>query len=209
MAQKESKLNFQMAGEQRKLAHAAKRDSSAMKTISLLGAIFLPGAFIASIFSTTFFNFQFPHPTTVVSSDFYIFWVVTIPATLIVMALWYSWETRRERMYKAEDEDLERGVDDMEVAIQALMRKRTMSKKTTWNNEKNGDASTNGPSGGIHLPGTGKPSKRADPLTEKNTANATTNGTAGKPATTNGTTGKPKVRIAAPPPDKHEKGKDE
>ena len=36
-----------MAGEQRKLAHASKRDSGAQKTIALLGAIFLPGAYLA------------------------------------------------------------------------------------------------------------------------------------------------------------------
>jgi hypothetical protein len=47
IAQKESKLNFQMAIEQRKLARASKRDSSTMKTISLLGSIFLPGAYLA------------------------------------------------------------------------------------------------------------------------------------------------------------------
>jgi hypothetical protein len=47
IAQKESKLNFQMAGEQRKLAHASKRDSSTMKTVSLLGSVFLPGSYLA------------------------------------------------------------------------------------------------------------------------------------------------------------------
>lgn len=47
IAQKESKLNFRMAGDQRKLAHGSKRDSYAMKTISLLGAVFLPGAYLA------------------------------------------------------------------------------------------------------------------------------------------------------------------
>lgn len=36
-----------MAGEQRKLAHASKRDSGAQKTIALMGAIFLPGAYLA------------------------------------------------------------------------------------------------------------------------------------------------------------------
>lgn len=35
-----------MAGEQRKLAHASKRDSSTMKTISLLGSVFLLGAYL-------------------------------------------------------------------------------------------------------------------------------------------------------------------
>jgi hypothetical protein len=36
-----------MAGEQRKLAYASKRESTAMKVISLLGSIFLPGAYLA------------------------------------------------------------------------------------------------------------------------------------------------------------------
>lgn len=47
-----------MAGAQRRLAHSSKRDSNSMKTLSLLGAIFLPATGLASIFSMTFFNFQ-------------------------------------------------------------------------------------------------------------------------------------------------------
>lgn len=47
-----------MAGDQRRLAYASKRDSTSMKTISLLGSIFLPATLLASIFSMTFFNFQ-------------------------------------------------------------------------------------------------------------------------------------------------------
>jgi len=58
IAQKESKLGLQMAGEQRRLAHAAKRDSTSMKTLSLLGAVFLPATYLASVFSMTFFDFQ-------------------------------------------------------------------------------------------------------------------------------------------------------
>lgn len=57
MAQKESKLNLEMAAQQRRLAHASKRDSTAMKTLSLLGAVFLPGTFLSSVFSMTFFDF--------------------------------------------------------------------------------------------------------------------------------------------------------
>ena len=47
-----------MAGAQRRLAHASKRDSNSMKTLSLLGAIFLPATYLASVFSMTFFNFS-------------------------------------------------------------------------------------------------------------------------------------------------------
>lgn len=45
-----------MAADQRRLAHASKRDSTSMKTISLLGAIFLPATLLASVFSMVFFN---------------------------------------------------------------------------------------------------------------------------------------------------------
>ncbi|KAH8815605.1 hypothetical protein F5884DRAFT_772905 [Xylogone sp. PMI_703] len=138
IAQKESKLNFQMAGEQRKLAHASKRDSAAMKTISLLGAIFLPGAYLASVFSMTFFNFQEGAPT--VSGQFWIYWVITIPLTIGIVAAWYVYEKRRESQYDKEDRDLEAGSEAMEKEIMAMMRKRTMSKASTW--EKKTDMST-------------------------------------------------------------------
>jgi hypothetical protein len=134
IAQKESKLNFQMAGEQRKLAHASKRDSAAMKTISLLGAIFFPGAYLASVFSMTFFNFQ--NGDSSVSNHFWIYWAVTIPVTVIIVAIWYIWEKRRETKYDKEDTDLEKGSEDMEKNIMATMRKRTMSKASTWDTKK-------------------------------------------------------------------------
>lgn len=118
-----------MAGEQRKLAHASKRDSEAMKTISLLGAIFFPGAYLASVFSMTFFNFQ---TDATVSSSFYIYWVVTIPVTVAVVLGWYVWEKRRDRQYEQVDRDLEQGSEEMELQIMAKMRKRTMSKVNTW-----------------------------------------------------------------------------
>jgi len=134
IAQKESKLNFQMAGEQRKLAHAAKRDSAAMKTISLLGVIFFPGAYLASVFSMTFFNFQ--DGASTVSEQFWIYWAVTIPITIFIVAVWYVWEKRREAKYDKEDMDLEKGSEDMEKSIMATMRKRTMSKASTWGTTK-------------------------------------------------------------------------
>ena len=119
-----------MAGEQRKLAHASKRDSTAMKTISLLGAIFFPGVYLASVFSMDFFNFQ--SGGLAISNWFWIYWVVTLPTTAIIVALWYVWERRREARYDREDTDLEKGSEDMEKNIMATMRKRTMSKASTW-----------------------------------------------------------------------------
>ena len=120
-----------MAGEQRKLAHASKRDSSAMKIISLLGAIFFPGAYLASVFSMSFFNFQ-DNDQPEISTRFWIYWVVTIPLTVVIVGIWWVWERRREAKYDKEDADLEKGSEDMEKSIMATMRKRTMSKASTW-----------------------------------------------------------------------------
>lgn len=123
-----------MAGEQRKLAHKAKRDSAAMKTISLLGAIFFPGAFLASMFSTSFFDFSTSTEAhqEMVSSTFWIYWVITIPVTMAIVGAWWVWEKKRDERYEREDRDLEAGSEDMERVIMAAMRKRTMSKHSTW-----------------------------------------------------------------------------
>ncbi|CRK12188.1 hypothetical protein BN1708_017142, partial [Verticillium longisporum] len=83
LSQRESKIQFQMAGEQRRLAHASKRDSTAMKTISLLGAIFLPGTFLASVFSMTFFDFG-AGAETVVSTQLWVYFVITVPVTAAI-----------------------------------------------------------------------------------------------------------------------------
>jgi len=156
IAQKESKLSLKMAGEQRRLAHAAKRDSNSMKTLSLLGAIFLPATYLASLFSMTFFDFNDNNnysrnngpvsteggQTTeqqdgndknrVVSPDLWIYFVITVPITIIIVLVWRFWDRRREMKFEKEDADLEEGIEHMEQQIMAAMRKRTLSKVRTW-----------------------------------------------------------------------------
>ncbi|KAK0748624.1 hypothetical protein B0T21DRAFT_389452 [Apiosordaria backusii] len=157
IAQKESKLSLKMAGEQRRLAHNAKRDSSSMKTLSLLGAIFLPATYLASVFSMTFFDFndnnnysrnngpvsgsgangtgsggEEREKNQVVSPDLWIYFVITVPLTLLIVLIWRIWDKRRDRKYEKEDADIEEGIEVMEQQIMAAMRKRTLSKVRTW-----------------------------------------------------------------------------
>jgi hypothetical protein len=127
-----------MAGEQRNLAHASKRDSYAMKTISLLGAVFLPGAYLASVFSTTFFNFTFATPSSVVSEQFYIYWATTLPITALAVLGWWAWEHWSAKRHRLEDEDLEKQISQMEIDITTSMRKATMKKGEkagTWDTQ--------------------------------------------------------------------------
>jgi hypothetical protein len=55
---RESRLKLEITGQQRLLAVAAKRDGQSTKTLALLGAVFLPGTYLASVLSMTFFDFQ-------------------------------------------------------------------------------------------------------------------------------------------------------
>lgn len=66
-----------------------RQDSSAMKSIAILTLIFLPLTGIASLFSTPFFDVEGPH--LFVSVSIWIFWVVTVCLTLLIVAFWLWW----------------------------------------------------------------------------------------------------------------------
>lgn len=138
-----------MAGEQRRLAHAAKRDSTSMKILSLLGAIFLPATYLASVFGMTFFEFlpdgdrragsggsdatdSSSSPRGPVAPELWIYFAITVPMTLIIVLLWWWWDRRRDARHAKEDADVEQGIEKMEGQIMAMMRKRTMNKVRTW-----------------------------------------------------------------------------
>ncbi|KAI0011804.1 hypothetical protein F4779DRAFT_158639 [Xylariaceae sp. FL0662B] len=151
MAQKESKLNLEMAAQQRRLAHASKRDGTAMKTLSLLGAMFLPGTFMASVFSMTFFDFNVgpnysgdPDDSSgegvQVSNMLWLYFVVTIPLTLIIVLFWWFLDRRREKRYEQEDVKIEKGIEQMEREILAIMRRKTLGKASTWSSVSPGNA---------------------------------------------------------------------
>ena len=89
------------------IAKATKRDSSAMTTIAILTIIFLPGAFVAALFSMNMFNWDAGAGEPVVSSRFKYYWAVTVPLTIVVIMVWIitnllylkfrSWQKKRER----------------------------------------------------------------------------------------------------------------
>lgn len=67
------------------------------------------------------------------SKFLWIYFVITIPLTLLIVGSWWFLDRRRERQYALEDEDIERGIERLETDILAVMRKKTMSKASTWN----------------------------------------------------------------------------
>lgn len=78
IGQRDDKLNIE-------IATAARRDSNAMQIIAAVTLVFLPGTFTATLFSTTFFNFQ-NRTSKVVSWWLWLYFVVMVVLTLAVLA---------------------------------------------------------------------------------------------------------------------------
>ncbi|KAL5629046.1 hypothetical protein BROUX41_002437 [Berkeleyomyces rouxiae] len=130
IAQRESKLNLVMAREQKIIANASKRDGTTMKTLSILGAIFLPGTYLASVFSMTFFNFQ-DSGVPKVSKDVWMYFALTIPITIFVVTAWFVLEARRKKEHKIQEEQVNDEWDRMEHTIMEQMRIKTIKHQQT------------------------------------------------------------------------------
>ncbi|KAF2662093.1 hypothetical protein K491DRAFT_279713 [Lophiostoma macrostomum CBS 122681] len=78
----------------RDIAQAAKEDSAAMRTLALMSILFLPATFVSSFFSMTMFDWQAERWSEVVSQRLWLYWVVSIPLTLIILTIWYFWHRR-------------------------------------------------------------------------------------------------------------------
>ncbi|KIW93524.1 uncharacterized protein Z519_06129 [Cladophialophora bantiana CBS 173.52] len=102
--QRDSRLNYSVAQSARQIAAASKRDSSAMKTISILTLIFLPGTFVSAIFSTTIFDFTGPDVGYgKVGKAWWIYLLCCLLLTLITVGVWAGWMVWR--LNKATDEE--------------------------------------------------------------------------------------------------------
>lgn len=73
------------------VGRAAQVDSSAMKTIAFLTLTFFPATFVSAIFSMAFFNYDADNDRFRVSKQFWLYWVVAIPITVITGGLWQFW----------------------------------------------------------------------------------------------------------------------
>jgi len=72
-----------------KIGHSTRIDSAAMKTVAFVTTAFLPATFISAVFSMSFFDFNSDEGKWLVSQKFWIYWVVTIPVTVISVSMWF------------------------------------------------------------------------------------------------------------------------
>jgi hypothetical protein len=95
-----------------RLARASRSDSNTMKAITILTMVFLPATFVCSLFSMGFFDFTAaatdeddsnlgaaPHHSTMrVAGQFWIYFAVAVPLTILVLgmcAAWLQWSARQ------------------------------------------------------------------------------------------------------------------
>ncbi|KAH0538327.1 hypothetical protein FGG08_005062 [Glutinoglossum americanum] len=93
------------------ISEEAQRDNSAMITLSIMAMLFLPGTFVAGIFSMAFFNYTSStvggnRESYTVSGMLWLYFAITVPLTLGVFVVWDGW--RRWRL-KAKGRGKKRG----------------------------------------------------------------------------------------------------
>ncbi|KAK2794834.1 hypothetical protein FQN51_000657 [Onygenales sp. PD_10] len=137
IAQLDNRLNAKMSA-------SSSRDSMAMKTLAFITAIFLPGTFVATIFSMDMFTWQgsgsesgsesekSPSNGRMVSPDFWVYWVVSIPLTVMVIVGWRVWWNWEKKNF---DEDVRTEIENIEEPMRWHEAKEAplgRAGKATW-----------------------------------------------------------------------------
>ena len=99
----ETEMSLGVARDSRTIALTSKHDSTSMKTLAAVTVVFLPGTFVASLFSMSMFDWQ-ADAKSVLTPRFWIYWVVTIPLTLATVCAWYVWINRKAAIIRSKEE---------------------------------------------------------------------------------------------------------
>ncbi|RYP67477.1 hypothetical protein DL770_008618 [Monosporascus sp. CRB-9-2] len=123
IGQVESRLSVEIATQQHRLADSGRRDSNSMKTLAILGTIFLPGTFLASFFSMPFFDFS--NENDAFSRRIWIYFVIMVPLTLLTLGTWWKFNRISVEVEKEDVRDIERRVHTLEDRVMKRIRRRT------------------------------------------------------------------------------------
>ncbi|PVH78702.1 hypothetical protein DL98DRAFT_237688 [Cadophora sp. DSE1049] len=104
IAQKDNALSMRdnaslkaISEDQRRIALAATKDSAAMGVIAAITTVFLPATFTATFFSTTFFNFQPANGEHMVSGWLWLYFLITIILSVLIISWWLLISRRKFR----------------------------------------------------------------------------------------------------------------
>lgn len=102
MAQEDNTLNT-------RVAVSSSRDSSAMKVLAFITALFLPGSYIATLFSMSMFNWQAGASTSssgtgespTVMPTIWIYCVIAVILTVAIIFNWRLWWVIEDRTFRS------------------------------------------------------------------------------------------------------------
>ncbi|KAL2167351.1 hypothetical protein VTG60DRAFT_1384 [Thermothelomyces hinnuleus] len=104
IAQQVNAMAFDTASATRRIAASSLQDSSSMKMLALVAMFFLPGSFVAALFSAPLFAWDEAVASggiaVVTRPQFALFWAITAPLTTLVFGLyglWMFFQSRAER----------------------------------------------------------------------------------------------------------------
>lgn len=97
IGQRDNRVNIETATMSQKIATLARRDSLDMRIIAAVTLVFLPGTFVATMFGSGFFKFFPEGSSRVVSSWIWVYWVLTIGITMIVLMFWWIFARKRSQ----------------------------------------------------------------------------------------------------------------
>lgn len=71
-----------------RMGEDSRKDNNNMKSIAIVGLVYLPGTFVSSLFGMNFFNFNAEQGYWTVSDKFWLYWAITAPLTLVTIFVW-------------------------------------------------------------------------------------------------------------------------
>jgi Mg2+ and Co2+ transporter CorA len=83
VAQRDSQIIVRMSEESR-------QDNNNVRSIAVVGLLYLPGTFVSGLFGMNFFDFsdQSGQQSWVVSDKLWMYWAITLPLTLATIVVW-------------------------------------------------------------------------------------------------------------------------
>ncbi|KAI0009020.1 hypothetical protein F4779DRAFT_405981 [Xylariaceae sp. FL0662B] len=102
----------QDAMQNAEIAKASKKESSQMKAIAMLGMIFLPGTFLASLFSMSFFNWTPADSSQRISPWIAVYVGITVVMTGGIFLGWRTWSDKVDNSAKEEQDAAMKHVSD-------------------------------------------------------------------------------------------------
>ncbi|KAK0642907.1 hypothetical protein B0T16DRAFT_332559 [Cercophora newfieldiana] len=93
IAQQDNAIAFETASATRSIAKDSLQDSSSMKMLALVAMFFLPGSFVAALFSAPLFEWDKAGEGMAVGTkpQFRLFWAVAVPLTVVTFGLYAMW----------------------------------------------------------------------------------------------------------------------